>query len=245
MFSTRILLLRDGLENTVADVVNACYRAEMRANTHVQESLLEPRRRPQQIRSRRRVEKILQAATDIFAEVGFEHATTNAIAERASVSIGSLYQFFPNKAAILSALNDRCLTELRDVLDSASDGAFTAGTETLSANDLIDGIVDALAEFQRRIGTLVGVFTSLRSSEFSRTEDSLNLEISRRVEWLLAQHFPHVPLERRAVVASVAVSTTDAVFCLVAVSDEATQERLVAEVRTMLKAYIGTLGLPA
>ncbi len=243
MFSTRILLLRDGLKNTVVDAVNACYHAEMRANTHVQESPLEPRRMPQQIRSQRRVEKILQAATDIFAEVGFEHATTNAIAERADVSIGSLYQFFPNKAAILSALNDRCLKELRDVLDSTLDGAFAAGTETLSVNDLIDRIVDALAEFQHRIGTLMGVFTSFRSSEFSRTEDSLNLEISRRVEWLLAQHFPHVPLERRAVVASVAVSTTDAVFCLVAVSDEATQERLVAEVRIMLKAYIGTLEL--
>ena len=221
----------------------------MRANTHVQESPLEPRRVPQQIRSQRRVEKILQAATEIFAEVGFENATTNAIAERAAVSIGSLYQFFPNKAAILSALNDRCLTELRDVLDGAFkgafEGAFASGMETLSVNDLIDRIVDALAEFQRRIGTLMGVFTSFRSNEFARAEDSLNLEVSRRVEWLLAQHFPHVPLERRAVVASVAVSTTDAVFCLVAVSDEATQERLVAEVRTMLKAYIGTLGLLA
>jgi AcrR family transcriptional regulator len=217
----------------------------MRANTHVQESPLEPRRVPQQIRSQRRVEKILRAATDVFAEVGFEHATTNAIAEHADVSIGSLYQFFPNKAAILSALNDRCLTELRDVLGSAFDGALASGSETLSVNDLIDRIVDALAEFQCRIGPLMGVLTSFRSSEFSRTEDSLNFEVGRRVEWLLARHFPHVPLERCAVIACVVVSATDAVFCRVAVSDEATQERLVAEVRTMLKAYIGTLGPPA
>ena len=210
----------------------------MRANTHVQESPLEPRRLPQQLRSQRRVEKILQAATQVFAEVGFEAAATNAIAERAEVSIGSLYQFYPNKTAILGALNERCISELRDVLD----GAFAAGIETLHTDELIDTIVDALAEFQRRIGTLMGVFTRFRSGDLERAGDSLNLEISRRVEWLLAHHFPHLPLERRTVIATVTVCSTDALFCLVALSEPVMQERIVMETKTMLKAYIGTLG---
>jgi len=53
------------------------------------------------------VEQIVQAATQIFAERGYAGATTNHIAERAGVSIGSLYQYFPNKEAILVTLAKR------------------------------------------------------------------------------------------------------------------------------------------
>ena len=67
---------------------------------------------PQQQRGQRRVEQILNAAAEVFGEIGFETATTNAIAQRAQTSIGSLYQFFPNKEAIVDALSDRYAAEL-------------------------------------------------------------------------------------------------------------------------------------
>lgn len=53
------------------------------------------------------MEQIIQAATQVFAEWGYAGATTNHIAERAGVSIGSLYQYFPNKEAILVTLAKR------------------------------------------------------------------------------------------------------------------------------------------
>lgn len=53
------------------------------------------------------MEQIIQAATQIFTERGYAGATTNHIAERAGVSIGSLYQYFPNKEAILATLATR------------------------------------------------------------------------------------------------------------------------------------------
>ena len=53
------------------------------------------------------MEQIIQAATQIFTERGYAGATTNHIAERAGVSIGSLYQYFPNKEAILVTLAKR------------------------------------------------------------------------------------------------------------------------------------------
>ncbi|ELS00458.1 transcriptional regulator [Xenococcus sp. PCC 7305] len=65
------------------------------------------RRQPQQKRSQERVEKILDAAAIVFDEVGFEAATTHAIAARAETAVGSLYQFFPDKAAIFNALELR------------------------------------------------------------------------------------------------------------------------------------------
>lgn len=68
---------------------------------------LSPRKRPRQDRSQATVEAIFQAAAHIFGEFGFEAATTNAIAERAGVSVGSLYQYFPNKRVLLNALHER------------------------------------------------------------------------------------------------------------------------------------------
>ena len=65
------------------------------------------RRQPQQKRSQERVEKILDAAAIVFDEVGFEAATTHAIASRANTAVGSLYQFFPDKLAIFNALELR------------------------------------------------------------------------------------------------------------------------------------------
>lgn len=65
------------------------------------------RRQPQQKRSQERVEKILDAAAIVFDEVGFETATTHAIAARAETAVGSLYQFFPDKLAIFNALELR------------------------------------------------------------------------------------------------------------------------------------------
>ena len=64
-----------------------------------------PRKRPLQERSRETVRAILEAAARIFEERGTTAATTDAIAERAGVSIGSLYQYFPNKDALLATLS--------------------------------------------------------------------------------------------------------------------------------------------
>src|SRR5215471_15914821 len=68
--------------------------------------------RRRQARGFRRIEHLLDVAAQIFAEVGFEAATTNAIAARAGVSPGSLYQFFPNKDAIAEALIDHVIDPL-------------------------------------------------------------------------------------------------------------------------------------
>jgi AcrR family transcriptional regulator len=63
-----------------------------------------PRRRPTQARSERTVELLLEAAARVLEEKGIEGYTTNAVAERCGVSVGSLYQYFPNKDSITSAL---------------------------------------------------------------------------------------------------------------------------------------------
>lgn len=75
------------------------------------------RHTPRQVRGQKKVDHIVRSAEALFAEVGFEQATTNAIAARAGISIGSLYQFFSSKEAILSAMANRYLEQMRRAID--------------------------------------------------------------------------------------------------------------------------------
>ncbi len=64
------------------------------------------RRSPKQLRSRAIVDAIVQAGRELLGSEGPRSLTTNRIAERAGVSIGSLYRYFPNKDAVLAAIYD-------------------------------------------------------------------------------------------------------------------------------------------
>ena len=72
------------------------------------------RRVPQQQRAERRVRELLEAAASEFAEVGYDAATMKAIAKRAGASIGAVYQYFPNKEAVVGALRKLYVNDMED-----------------------------------------------------------------------------------------------------------------------------------
>ena len=76
-----------------------------------------PRKRPVQQRSRSTVDVVLEAAAQVLERDGYAAATTDRIAERAGVSIGTLYQYFPNKDAILLALTQQHARTAQAVLE--------------------------------------------------------------------------------------------------------------------------------
>jgi AcrR family transcriptional regulator len=76
------------------------------------DSYLPKRRTPQQERGERRVAELLEAAAKEFAEVGYDLATMKAIAQRAGASVGAIYQYFPDKKAVVSALRARYVHEM-------------------------------------------------------------------------------------------------------------------------------------
>ncbi|MFN8654002.1 MAG: TetR/AcrR family transcriptional regulator [Gemmatimonadales bacterium] len=118
----------------------------------------EPARQPQQERGERRVEEILDAAARVIAEVGVEGATTNAIAERAGASMGSLYHFFPHKDAIVRALAARYDGELRQLNRSS----MTGEAARVSVAAMVDGIVTPLARFMERNPAYMPVYYAVR-----------------------------------------------------------------------------------
>jgi len=79
--------------------------------------VLEPRKSPVQARSAASVEAILQATLQVLLRVGKERLTTTRVAARAGVSVGTLYQYFPNKSALLQAALKRHLEEVFIAVD--------------------------------------------------------------------------------------------------------------------------------
>ncbi|HKE14068.1 MAG TPA: TetR/AcrR family transcriptional regulator [Kofleriaceae bacterium] len=78
-----------------------------------------PRKRAVQARSQATVDAILEATAHILVTEGYDRASTNKVAARAGVSIGSLYQYFPGKEALVAALLDRHVDRMGDVLRAA------------------------------------------------------------------------------------------------------------------------------
>jgi AcrR family transcriptional regulator len=101
---------------------------------------LQPRRQPRQVRAELTRARILDAAAHIFAELGYAAGTTNRIAERARVSIGSLYQYFPNKDAILAGLLVRHVD--RGVWTQADQLDLSAGSLEATVRALVRDAVD-------------------------------------------------------------------------------------------------------
>ena len=75
-----------------------------------------PRKRPRQARSKATVDTILEATTRVLVKQGFDGLSTNAVAGAAGVSIGSLYQYFPNKEALVLALIERHMEEMNTAI---------------------------------------------------------------------------------------------------------------------------------
>jgi AcrR family transcriptional regulator len=95
------------------------------------------RRAPMQRRSVERVQRMLDAAQELVAENGYDALTTTLIAERADVSIGSLYQFFPDKQAVVRAVALRNLERFSERLS-----AMVAGQQFGDWWDVVSAVID-------------------------------------------------------------------------------------------------------
>jgi len=104
---------------------------------------IHPRKTPRQARSQATVEAILAAATRVLSRESLAGFNTNRVAEVAGVSVGSLYQYFPNKAALVVALIDRDHCALADALEG-----LLASPAPASLHDTLQALAKLLIEQQ-------------------------------------------------------------------------------------------------
>ncbi|UDF28946.1 UNVERIFIED_ORG: TetR family transcriptional regulator [Roseateles sp. XES5] len=96
------------------------------------------RRAPSQKRSRERVDAILAKATEMIAETGSDALKMSELAQRTGISIGSLYQYFPDKSAVVHALAERCNEESRACIAEGLSGVGSMDDLAVAFGALID-----------------------------------------------------------------------------------------------------------
>jgi len=193
-------------------------------------------RQAKQSRSKATVDAILEAAARILAEDGWAGVNTNAIAARAGVSIGSVYEYFPNKHAILDAIIDRHLSAGEAMLAEAAANL----PDPLDTDDVVDALIEGFVRLHRddpRLHRALSSEAPVSSACRARIE-ALRGEIISLVEMALPDHG-----EAARVKATLLVDVAD-VLAHRWIVDEAglpvEEERMTREASRMLKGYLAS-----
>lgn len=202
------------------------------------------RRVPVQARSKRRLESILEAAATLFASAGFEQTTMESIADAAGTSIGSLYQFFPNKLAVFEAVAETCLERSRSAFDTLFAG-LAGGEAQMPWEPLVDLSIDAFAALNQQDPAFRATFVNFQLyGVYEERDIALARYFADRLAELLLTRAPELSAEKRAIVANTVVQTVSA---LLFISERASPEErvgIMGETKVMMRRYLAAY-LPA
>ena len=180
----------------------------------------------------------LEAAAELFAEVGIASATTNAIAARAGMSPGSLYQFFANKDQIVEALATRYIDQLQLVHASA----FDADVAELSLLDLVDRVVDQMISFNlANPGFEALLADPAAPAHVAGFEQPLHAAVLARLEAIFTARAPAAPADERRRSAQVAVQIFKGMVPLILSAQPPERDKLIDELKQALRRYLAPL----
>lgn len=149
------------------------------------------RNKPKQQRAKLTVQAILQATQELMKEVGFEQISTNRIAKKAGVSIGSLYQFFPNKEAIFEAVEENMILTLSE--DATT---IMAQNENATAVELASALLDTIFTRANEYPDLIPIVSRLMmQTNGSNALASLQESIIIAGRQLLLKNKHHIEFE--------------------------------------------------
>lgn len=203
------------------------------------ETELTVRRRPVQARSRERFELILRTGRSQLATAGVEGFTFEGVAEAAGIPIGSIYQFFPNKHALICELSARDTNALAAELARSAE-QFPSDDWQTDVDDLIDQLaVLWRSEPGRRHVWLAMQSTALTRSLAAEQTSQLADQVVPLVSWLLP------PGSRRArTVAEVVVQMCYSLLHF-SVHDDRPHPATVRELKRALRSYLRAVALDA
>ena len=206
-------------------------------NSSSSPKLSKMRRQPQQARSQERVKQILDVAEQLFLEIGYESTTTRAIAARAEVSVGSLYQFFPDKEAILKALAIQYMqTQYQRFLD-----LHTSEAVTLPLGRYVDQMIDLFDQFYTDYPGSRAIFEQLLDTiTWSAIEKIDNFEYQVIDELARFFHFrkPSLSITKCERMAMVITKTITELLWLSLSGDQGFRQELVTETKLLTLSYL-------
>lgn len=195
------------------------------------------RRVPTQARSRERVRRLLDAAEDLLASEGAEALTTTRVAEAAGVSVGSLYQYLPDKGAIVQALARRYLADFEGLMGEMEREARRSGGA--GWEDPVGRLIDAFSERYRELPGYRALWFGRELSDELRAADRENkVALARGVRRIavalnLARDDDYLRVAARA-----GVLVTDSILQEAFRSDPSGDPQLIEEAKRILRLYL-------
>jgi AcrR family transcriptional regulator len=194
------------------------------------------RRKPLQARSQERVKRILEVAEELFITEGYMATTTNAIATRAQVPIGSLYQFFPDKSAILQALALRYSELLHQALFGVDHDELAA----LSLPAYVDWLINTTDQFFRDNPGYRATFMEMQGtvSELEAIEEVADRRMIQDLAASFAQRLPGLDSSDYEMIAFVLVKAIGTLLWLSLGQTPEAGQRLVTETKRLTLHYL-------
>lgn len=198
------------------------------------------RRQPKQARSQERVHHILDVAEQLFIELGYDQTTTRAIATRADVPVGSLYQFFPDKEAIVRALADRYFEQEYQMFVQ-----LHADLVDVNIAHYVDRMIDAFEQFADEhpgyravLRQLLNLITVADASEMNEYDQLILTGLAQSI----SQRNPKLDSNHCELIATTVFKAANELLWLASIR-ESQRQALIAETKTLITAYLQTYGL--
>ncbi|WP_442946885.1 IS1/IS1595 family N-terminal zinc-binding domain-containing protein [Nostoc sp. CMAA1605] len=193
------------------------------------------RRQPQQKRSQERVEKILQAAAEVFVEVGYEAATTHMIAAKAKTAVGSLYQFFPDKLAIFHALEARHMEQVTKINAEMMQSA----DKQRPLSEFIERMVNTYAEyFENPMYRIVYIQYFVAPGMFQLFDETFNQQLIQQLAAFFCGWNPELAVEKSEFLAETVHICYNALLLNALRQDKHERQARYAEIKALLVAYL-------
>lgn len=195
---------------------------------------LQPRRSPLQDRAKRTVREILDATIELLDDEGPENLTTERVAERSGVNIATVYNYFPNKLALLHALARQFAQQQQEQLD-----AVYCRREEVGWREVVDQLVDTTLSFNRTVKGAAAVARAMQShATLRRIDYERDSRQSEFVATLLAELGLKGSLQELQTKALVLLQTAGSVMDKALVWYPERADAAMDEVKVMIKQYI-------
>ncbi len=208
---------------------------------NIEKSSNSQRKSPQQGRSKALVDAILEATVRILPKVGSRHLTTKKIAEFAGVSIGSLYQYFPNKESVLASLIDFKMHDMSVAMKKKIQEMNGASLEP-TTDALVDYTIGMFLNEREKIREIF-----MQAPELNKMPNVLELrqEVVKELATVMAHHSPGRSREEYVRISFIAANTLMGVIhtMLYDETQNYSREDLACELKVLLKSYFRALGL--
>jgi AcrR family transcriptional regulator len=173
---------------------------------------------------------LLHAAASVIAEAGYEPATMSAIAERSNSSIGSLYQFFPNKESVVEALRAEYVKELEKLWAS-----LAAEASSLTVEELVSRLVHSQVDFAEGHAAFLALLEAPPTVNSPRRREIIRGRIAR----VFLKRNPDLARSEALRTAAVMQQIVKGLLTLYARADKGERTAILDEFKALLTGYLG------